>query len=113
MAFQTITIGSSTFNSVGAGKYSLSTVLFGQPANGINLSPGKKQGKTGPTTASVSRVLEKDVTVGDTVERRRMVITMQMSVPDGFLAGEVNAAAVDISTFLGIGSVTRLLLGES
>lgn len=113
MAFNSITIGSQVFNSIGNGMYSLSTVGLNDPANGIKLSPGKKSSANSPTTASVTRYIEVDVTVSGVTTRKRCAVTVQLSVPKGFTSNQVDTLLSDISTFVDATTATRLLLGES
>jgi hypothetical protein len=113
MAFGTLLIGADTYNGAGPGEYVKSTVLFGQPTNAIKLAPGKRANAKAPTTFSVTRVLEKDVTVSDEVIRRRMTVNVQMNVPDGFTMAEVDLAIGDIATLASDSFLTRLALGES
>lgn len=113
MAFNTIVIDTRTFNSTGTGLYSLSTAIYGAAMNALRIIPGKKAGKTGPTSFSVTRLLEKDVTEGTTVTRRKLSVSVQCVVPSGFTALEVDNAVADISTFLTEATVNRVLLGES
>lgn len=117
MAFGTVTIGSNVFNSIGAGVYSLSTVQFGSPGNIVKVSGGKvsKPSNAGYSTtyAGVTRRLEKDVTVGDTITRRACAVSLNLTVPEGFTAAEVDTLVADLSTWLDSAIITRLLLGES
>lgn len=112
MALNTITIAADTFNSVGPGLYALSTLTFSDPVNSIKVLPAKRSGKTGPTTLTIVRTIEKNVTVGTATERRKMVVSTQFSVPDGFTANEArNATSYIDNLFNQFG--TRILMGES
>lgn len=116
MAFNSITIDTRTFNSVGNGSYSLSTVEFGEPENTIKITPGRaSRGASGVSTTScaVTRHLGKDVTVGSDTERRRATVNVNVVVPTGFTAVEIDALIADISTFVSVDNLTRILLGES
>lgn len=113
MAFNTITIGADTYNSVGRGSYQKSTVAFGSPSNLVKVTPGTYSAKSKTTSCAVSRHLEKDVTVGTAVERRKLSVVLQMVVPDGFTASEVDTLTADISTFIDTANLTRILMGES
>lgn len=113
MAFNTITVGARTYNSIGLGEYSLSTLTFGSPQDRFKISPARKSGKDGPVQFSVTRVIEKDITVGTVVTRKRASVTVQFSYPDGFTAVEGDSYLNDIDSFLDVSNINRLLLGES
>lgn len=117
MAFNTlsVTIGgvTRTFNSTGGGQYMLSTVGLSDPKNGFKLTPGRKSSAASPISATVTRFVEKAITVNGTTSVKKMSVTIQYSVPDGFTAAEVDAALEDISVWSDSSNVTRLLLGES
>lgn len=114
MAFNTITISAKIFNSIGTGLYNLSTVAFGQPWDSIKIVGGKVVGKAKPvTTFSVTRSLEKDITEGDVVQRRKASITHQITVPQGFTMSEVKGLNDDLAAFLTSENLTRIAMGES
>lgn len=113
MAFQIVTIGVNVFNSVGNGLYQLSSVLFGAPGNMVKITGGKKSSKTSPTSASISRHLEKDFTVNGVLQRRKCSVVLQLSVPEGFTTEEVDGLVSDLSTFADPTTLTRILMGES
>lgn len=113
MAFGTLTVGADTFNSVGPGEYMKSTVLFGQPADMFKLAPGKKANAKAPTSFAVTKVLDKDFTVGTEVTRRRASVSVQINVPDGFTMAEVDTMLLSVSDLCTQTFLTRLALGES
>jgi len=115
MAFNTITLGSRIFNSIGTGTYNLSTSVFGNVMNAFRIVPGKKAGKTGPTSFSVTRLIEKDITIdgNTTPTRKKLSVSLQAVVPDGFTATDIDTATDDIASFLTAETVNRILLGES
>lgn len=106
--------GAKTWNESGPGTYAESTVLFGQPRSHIKITRGTPNNKTGLTTCSVSRVLEKDVTVNGVLSRRLMSVTLQISIPTipDFTVAMVDDAAGIISEFLTATSLDRILKGE-
>lgn len=112
MAFNSLTIGANTFNSVGNSLYRLSTVAFGGLDNDVKLVRGVRS-KAGITTASLTRRIMKEVTVNGIAERRVMSITVNMTVPDGFTAAEADSAVTDLDTWCSTGNLTRLFMGES
>lgn len=115
MAFNTITLDSRIFSSIGTGLYNLSTSVFGAVMNAIRIVPGKRAGKTGPTSFSVTRIVEKDIWLEGvaTPTRRKMSVSLQAVVPDGFVAADVDFATNDIALFLTTETVNRILLGEA
>lgn len=113
MAFGTLTVGTDTFNSVGPGEYMKSTVLFGQPSDMFKLAPGKKANAKAPTSFAVTRILDKDFTVGTEVTRRRCSVSVQVNVPDGFTMNEVDLLLLSASDLCSVSFLTRLAMGES
>lgn len=112
MALNTITIGAAQYNSIGPGVYSISTSLFGSPANTIKIVPAKVATRNGPTTFQIVRTFEKNFTVGSVVEKRKMTVTLSVSVPAGFTSSEVSYGADTVSSvFTQFGD--RILMGES
>lgn len=118
MAFGTLTIGTATFNSVGPGEYMKSTVGFGQPADMVKLTPGKKANQKAPVSAAITRIIDLDVQIPGAptgaLERKRMSASLQVNIPDGgFTTASLDAAVNDLSTLITPEFLTRLLLGES
>lgn len=111
MAFQTITIGTQVFNSVGNGTYMRNDVPFGGLANGIKITPGRKNGPNAPTTASITRYLEMQDPITGKVNR--LSISTQISAPAQAQPENVDALLTDIDDMATIDFVNRLLLGES
>lgn len=112
MSFGTITIGTKSFNNVGAGIYSRSTLAYGDPSDMIKISPGSRS-KSGVTSATVSRHIEKDVTVSGVVSRRKMSVIVQIVAPGGFSSTEVDAALDELDTFVTATNINDILLGRS
>lgn len=102
----------ATFNAAGTGKYSLSTVTFGQPGNWFLIN-GAKRSKSGLTTAQVSRTIEKDVVVGSSTVRRKCNIRLQIEVADGFTTAEIDNALRQIDEFVSVANLERVLAGEA
>jgi hypothetical protein len=113
MAFGSIVIGSSTFNSVGNGEYSLSTLAFSDPANRVKITPAKTAGKLGPVQVVIMRKREKDSTVDGVTKRISANVSTQISVPSGFTTTEIDDLVSEISTWLTTDVINRLLMGES
>lgn len=113
MPFGSITVNSKTFEPRQPGVYSLSTVTFGQPGNELRCTGGKLS-KDGFIRGSISRLIEKDVTVGGATVRKQMVLTCSWSVPPSdFTAAEMDGALSDISEFATTSTLSRLNQGES
>lgn len=112
MSFHPITVSTKTWNEAGPGRYMDSTVTYGSPLNYIQISAGTRSSKTKVTSGAVSRVFQKDVTVGSTTERRTASVQLVIQIPDGFTAAEIDAMALTISDFLTVANLDRILLGE-
>lgn len=112
MPFGVITVNTKSFEPRTPGNYSLSTVTFGQPANEFQIR-GATIGKDGLLRASVSRILEKDVTVaGATVRKRALVVTNIIVPSSDFTAAELDTMLSDSSEFITGPTLTRVLQGE-
>lgn len=113
MPFGNITVNSRTFNPRIPGEYSLSTVAYNDPANSLRIK-GATRSKDSILRGSMSRIIQKDVTVGSSVVRKTATITVSLQVPDkDFTATEIDDALSDLSAFATSDTVGRLLLGES
>jgi hypothetical protein len=111
----TTTVGASrTWNETGPGQYSESTVLYGSPRSYLKITRGKPNAKTGLTTASMSRVLEKDTLVNGVTKKQLMTVTVSVSVPlhVDFTTAVVDEAAGIISEFFTASTLDRILKGE-
>lgn len=111
MPFGDITAQTKVFKPRSPGVYSLSTVSFDMPSDEFRLK-GATRGNT--RSCSVSRVIQKDVTVGADIQRLGMSVSLQIQIPSNaaFTATMVDSAATDISEFLTSDTVSRLLQGE-
>lgn len=110
----TTTGGAKVWYETGAGTYSESTVLFGAPRSYLKITRGKPNPKTGLTTCSLSRVLEKDVTNAGVVSRPSMTVSIQIAVPQSvdFTTTVVDEAVGILSEFLTAATLDRVLKGE-
>lgn len=111
MPYGNITAQTKVYQPRSPGIYSLTGVSFDQPSDEFRLK-GATKGAT--RTASVTRVVQKDVTVGSDVSRLGMSVSLQIQIPSNaaFTSSMVDSAAVDISEFLTPETVSRLLQGE-
>lgn len=112
MSFHPITVSTKTWNEVGPGRYMDSTVAYGNPANYIQISGGTKNSKTQVTSAAVSRVMQKDVTVGSVTTRNQASVQLVIQVGPGFTSAEVDSMLLTISDFVTSAVLDRVLLGE-
>lgn len=112
MAFNTITIGSNVFVATRDGEYVLNTLTYGQPMNILKITPGSVTAKSKTVSLGISRHLEADFTVGSTTERRKLTVNLQVVVPEGFNATQVDTLIADLSTFLDATSLNRIMMGE-
>lgn len=114
MPFSPIVVGSNTFNQSGDGRYMLSTITFGQPSNYFSVKGGSLSKDRSVITAAVTRVLQKDLTVGTVTTRKDCSVQLVIQIPSvGFTSTEVDTLANDISTWLTAAILDRVLNGES
>lgn len=111
MPFGTITAQTKLFEPRSPGIYSLAGLSFEQPGDEFRLK-GATRGET--RTCSVTRVVQKDITIGTELKRLGMVVSIQISIPSytAFTSAMVDSAAADLSEFITPSSVSRLLQGE-
>jgi len=112
MAFNTLTIGANTFNSIGGSQYRLSTVPFGGLEDDIRLARGTTN-KLGFTTAAITRRVGYNHTVGDIVTPRVISVTLSFTLPPGATAAMAATATGNINTWSTEANLSRLFLGES
>jgi len=111
MPFGDITAQTKVYKPRSPGIYSLSTVSFDQPGDEFRLK-GATRGNT--RSCSVTRIVQKDITVGSDIQRLGMSVSLQIQIPSNaaFTATMVDSAAADISEFLSSDTISRLLQGE-
>lgn len=112
MSFHPISVSTKTWNEVGPGRYMDSAVTYGSPANYIQISGGARNSKTSVTTAAISRVMQRDVTVGTVTTRNQASVQLVIQVGPGFTSADVDAMCSTISDFLTSAVLDRVLLGE-
>lgn len=112
MSFHPVTVSTKTWNEVSPGRYMDSAVSFGQPQNYIQISGGKLNPKTGITTAAVSRIQQKDVTVGSTTTRNTASCQCVIQIPVGFTTADIDALMLTLSDLVTTQFLERLLQGE-
>lgn len=113
MPYGTIVADSKNYEARSPGTYALSTLAFGDALNEFRVK-GANKSKDQLLRASVTRVLEKDVTVGTGVLRKQAVVSLAIASPSSdFTSSEIDSLTADISTFLTPTVVTRLMSGES
>lgn len=113
MSYGDITVNTKTYEPRAAGVYSESTVTLGDPQNQFRLRAPSGVSRDGLLRGSVTRVLEKDVTVGDDVERKQAVVTLQVATPPAdFTGSDLDGLASDISEFVTADIVSSLLQGK-
>jgi len=112
MSFNNITIGSSTFNSIGTGEYSLNTATFADPQNRIKFTGARKAGQTAPISCAMIRRIEKIVTVNGVSSKKAATVNVTFNVPEEFTTAEVEAMLNEINIFIDATTLNRLLQGE-
>ncbi len=114
MPFGTISVNSKSFLPQGEGRYGLSTLTFGDPANYFTVRGGQLNKDRSAYTAAVTRTLQKDVTIGSATQRLSASVQLVISVPkQGFTSTEIDVLASDISEFLTGAVLDRILTGEA
>lgn len=113
MPFGNIVAQTVTYEPRTPGLYTKAGLTFDMPQNEFRIR-GAMRGKDS-VSASVTRVLQKDITVGSGVLRRNAVVTLNIQMPNlgGFTAAEIDSLVADISEFITGNVVSRLLQGES
>lgn len=113
MPYGTISSQSLDYTPRNTGVYSLSTTDFSSPQNEYRMRGGviRKDKSIG---AGVTRVLQKDLVVGETTKRLQAVVSLSITVPStgGFSPSELDGLALDLSNFVTADTVSRLLQGE-
>lgn len=106
MPYSTLTAQTLTYSERNPGDYMLGTLTFSDPADYIRIRPGAVR-KDGVHTMGFTRVLEKDVTVGDDVVRKSASIVINILQPgDGsFTAAELDSMLADLNE---VATATRL-----
>jgi hypothetical protein len=114
MPFGTITVNTVNYEPRTPGIYVKSGVTFDQPTDEFRIR-GASSSKSNVVSSTVTRVLQKDITVGATTERRNVTVSLNVVLPSlgGFTAAEIDGMASDISEFLTTTTISRLLQGES
>lgn len=112
MPFGNIIAQALTYAPRGVGTYIRSTLGFGDPNNAFIVRGANRS--SDPLRASVSRVLQKDVVIGNETVRKSATVTLSIVTPStGFTATEMDSLATDLSEFITAETVTRLFMGES
>lgn len=112
MPFGQITAQTLTYDPRDDGHYVRSSVSFGNPDNSFVIRAA--QPKADPLRASISRVLQKDVTVSGVTTRKTATVTLSIVAPSAdFTATELDSMTSDISEFLTSATISRILMGES
>lgn len=112
MPFGDITANTKVFQPRDPGVYSLSTLTFGNPKNEFRIR-GASKGKDGSYRGTITRLVEKDVTINGTVVTKSLVVTLSITSSTDFTAAEIDTAVSDIDVFSTTTNLTRLLAGES
>jgi hypothetical protein len=113
MPYSTLTAQTLTYAERQPGDYALSTLTFANPANYIRIRPGAVR-KDGIHTLGFTRVLEKDVTVGDDVVRKSASIIVNILQPgDGsFTAAELDSLMADLNEVITVARLDEVAQGK-
>lgn len=111
MPFGSITAQTKVYEPRSPGIYSLAGLSFEQPGDEFRLK-GATKGEI--RSCSVTRVVQKDVTLGSELKRLGMTVSLQIQIPSNssFTSAMADSAVADISEFITALSVSRLLQGE-
>lgn len=112
MSFTSLTAQTRTYEPTAAGIYVLSTLSFGDPDDSIVVRAASQSGE--PRRFSVSRVLQKDVTVAGDTLRKTATVTNSVVVPSlGFTATDLRGMVLDLADVLSTSNITDILFGRS
>lgn len=114
MPFGTIASQTLSYNPRNNGRYVLSTLGFGDPANEFIIRPCLAPSRDGKLRASIGRLVEKDITVGGVTTRMPLAAVLAFTTPrSGFTATEMDSLATDLSNFVTADTITRVFAGEA
>lgn len=102
------------FLDIGSGRYVNSSSTFGSPKDEIRITPRKSsKDSTGTvkTTATVTRVMEIDITSDDKTLRRSVSMAIQISVQEGLTAEHVDILATEMADLFTVSFLNKVLLG--
>lgn len=104
----------STYNSVGVGKYMISTWTFGSPANYYLLSPARnvKGAAYGRKTFSDTRYIEADVTVAGVTTRRSAQVTITCQIDEGIDPTVLDNMTIQLNEQHTVAYYNRRIAGE-
>lgn len=113
MPFGNITAQTLTYEPRKPGTYEKSGLALGAPSNEFRLSAANTSAKK-DRTVSVTRVLGKDVTVGDTTVRKNAVVNVVVTAPPDttFTATELDSLVADVNEFVTSANLIRMFAGE-
>lgn len=113
MPFGQISSQSITYDPRSPGVYQKTGLAFSDPKNEFQLR-GYTGSKDGFLRSAVTRVLQKDVTVGSETLRKTATVEVRLVVEggSGFTPTEIDSLATDCSNFLSTDTISRLFAGE-
>lgn len=109
--FSSLTLGASTYIPTAEGYYSLSTRGFSDPIDQIKILGGKRNPKTGKTSASVTRFWETEATVNGVAKRVRADISVVILVDPGITAANLDVLLNDVSVLLTPTNLNQIMQG--
>lgn len=114
MPFGTITAQTITYEPRKPGIYQKTGLALGAPANEYRISGASPKGLK-DLVFSVTRVLDKDVTINGTIVRKRALHTQTTTVPSDstFTSAELASLCVDGQVFGTAANIVRMASGES
>lgn len=115
MSFTTVSMTNTagivhTFNETASGIYMLAGLSFGEPPNGVKISPARKSGN-GPTAFSVTRFIE--FAVPELTKNSKLSVSLNVSVPKEANTGMIDDCVSGINSWLTPTTINELLLGRS
>lgn len=113
MPFGNIIAQTIVYEPRNPGVYSRAGVTYEQPLNEFRIRGAKPSGTS--RTANISRVVQKDITVGSGTERRQMTVSLNITTPaaGGFTPAELDSAVADLSEFVTASTISRVMQDES
>jgi len=114
MPFGTLTAQTITYEPRKPGTYQKTALALGAPVDEFRFTGASPNGKSKTLSMSVTRIKQKDVTVGATTVRKPAIVTVNFQLPDdgSFTSTEGDSLLVDINEVITAALLARLASSE-